>query len=64
MSTANSEHWVKSSYSGNGGGSCVEWRPSAITSGVVPVRDSKDTALPALTVPTTAWTAFIQHLKA
>ncbi|NJQ14157.1 DUF397 domain-containing protein [Streptomyces bohaiensis] len=56
--------WVKSSYSGNGGDNCVEWQPSAISSGAVPVRDSKDTTLPALTVPTTAWAAFVQHLKA
>jgi len=34
--------WVKSSYSGDGGGNCVEWAPSvAQASGVVPVRDSK-----------------------
>ncbi|MFX4291106.1 DUF397 domain-containing protein [Streptomyces bohaiensis] len=56
--------WVKSSYSGNGGANCVEWRPSAISSGAVPLRDSKDTALPALTVPPAAWAAFVQHLKA
>uniref|UniRef100_UPI0019087C4D DUF397 domain-containing protein n=1 Tax=Streptomyces adelaidensis TaxID=2796465 RepID=UPI0019087C4D len=35
--------WVASSYSGNGGGNCLEVAPDvAAVSGVVPVRDSKD----------------------
>ncbi|MEU9335816.1 DUF397 domain-containing protein [Streptomyces sp. NPDC048290] len=34
--------WVKSSYSGPEGGTCVEWSPAhASAAGVVPVRDSK-----------------------
>ncbi|MGW6458971.1 DUF397 domain-containing protein [Streptomyces sp. NPDC055078] len=33
--------WVKSTYSGNDGGQCVEWAPAYAPSGVVPVRDSK-----------------------
>ncbi|MFD7066283.1 DUF397 domain-containing protein, partial [Streptomyces sp. NPDC059913] len=38
---ATTPHWVKSSYSNNGG-SCVEWAPAQVpTTGVVPVRDSK-----------------------
>ncbi|MEU0297474.1 DUF397 domain-containing protein, partial [Streptomyces microflavus] len=37
------QQWVKSSYSDNGG-SCVEWAPhTATTTGLVPVRDSKNT---------------------
>ncbi|KIF75645.1 hypothetical protein QR77_20555 [Streptomyces sp. 150FB] len=55
-------HWVKSSYSGNGGGSCVEWAPSNIpTTGTVPVRDSKNPTHPGLTLAATAWTAFVTY---
>ena len=48
--------WRKSSYS-NGQGGCVE-----VTDGfahVIPVRDSKDPAGPALVFPATAWQAFV-----
>ncbi|MET8831931.1 DUF397 domain-containing protein [Streptomyces sp. NPDC004610] len=55
--------WVKSSYSGNGGGSCVEWAPDIATaSGLVPVRDSKAPHRPGLTITGTAWSAFISRL--
>jgi hypothetical protein len=54
--------WVKSSYSGNGGHTCVEWAPRA--TGAVPVRDSKDPHGPALTFTPTAFAAFITTLKA
>ena len=47
--------WRTSSYS-NGGGACVEVAPAP--DGVL-VRDSKDRGGPALTVPTTAWRAFL-----
>ncbi|MER5354459.1 DUF397 domain-containing protein [Kitasatospora sp. NPDC002551] len=76
-------HWVKSSYSNNGG-SCVEvalttaqWRKSTHSqnggncievapdfTGLVPVRDSKDPAGPALLFPTDAWRAFLTAVKA
>ncbi|NEE59067.1 DUF397 domain-containing protein, partial [Streptomyces sp. SID8455] len=37
------QQWVKSSYSDNGG-TCVEWAPhTATATGLVPVRDSKNT---------------------
>jgi len=47
--------WFKSSYSGGGGGNCVEVavRPAAVL-----VRDSKDTQRQALTVSPDAWSAF------
>ncbi|GAB2599746.1 hypothetical protein GCM10027168_36010 [Streptomyces capparidis] len=52
--------WVKSSYSNGDGGDCVEWSPTiATTSGLVPVRDSKDPTGPALLFRPEAWTAFI-----
>jgi Domain of unknown function (DUF397) len=54
-----SVEWVKSSHSGNGGGSCVEWAPSFSASGVVPVRDSKDSHGPALLIPVGVWSAFV-----
>ncbi|AKH83611.1 toxin-antitoxin system toxin subunit [Streptomyces sp. CNQ-509] len=55
--------WVKSSFSGNGGGSCVEWAPAYVTSGVVPVRDSKDPHGPALTFEPSAWMSFITAVR-
>jgi hypothetical protein len=47
--------WFKSSYSGGGGGNCVEIavRPEAVL-----VRDSKDTLRDPLTVSPRAWSAF------
>ncbi|TFE54412.1 DUF397 domain-containing protein [Streptomyces sp. ICN441] len=47
--------WFKSSYSGSGGGNCVEiaLRPQAVH-----IRDSKDTRIRPLVVTPTAWTAF------
>ncbi|MGW9423868.1 DUF397 domain-containing protein [Streptomyces koyangensis] len=57
--------WVKSSYSSQDGGDCVEWAPStALSTGAVPVRDSKDTSIPGITVSGVAWSAFVGSLKA
>ncbi|MFB4424181.1 DUF397 domain-containing protein [Streptomyces sp. QL37] len=47
--------WFKSSYSGGGGGNCVE---IAFGPGTVLVRDSKDTQQQALMVSPRAWSAF------
>lgn len=47
--------WFKSSYSGGGGGNCVE---IAVQAEGVSVRDSKDTQRQALTVSLEAWSAF------
>lgn len=52
--------WFKSSYSDNGG-SCVEVSPDF--PGVVPVRDSKMSAGPALVVSEAAWTTFVDVAK-
>ncbi|MFX4291243.1 DUF397 domain-containing protein [Streptomyces bohaiensis] len=61
--TADVTRWVKSSYS-NTGDSCVEWAPGiASNTGAVPVRDSKNPAGPALAVPTSAFTAFVNGVK-
>ncbi|MEU3059931.1 DUF397 domain-containing protein [Streptomyces subrutilus] len=51
--------WFKSSYSDSGDiNDCVE---VAHAPGQVRVRDSKDTALPHLTVTPTAWTGFVTY---
>lgn len=56
--------WTKSSYSNTDGGGCVEWAAShAATFGQVPIRDSKDTALPGFTVAAPAWSAFVDYAK-
>ncbi|MDX3227034.1 DUF397 domain-containing protein [Streptomyces sp. ME19-01-6] len=55
--------WVKSSYSGNGGGSCVEWAPNIAASGMVPVRDSKAPDGPALIFEAAAWASFVAFAK-
>ncbi|MDX5575403.1 DUF397 domain-containing protein [Streptomyces sp. ID01-9D] len=58
------QQWVKSSYSNNGG-SCVEWAPrTASTTGIVPVRDSKNPGGPALAVAAEAFTSFVAGVKA
>ncbi|MET7859157.1 DUF397 domain-containing protein [Streptomyces sp. NPDC005318] len=53
--------WVKSSYSGNDSGNCVE---VATRPHIVHVRDSKDLTVPALTLSRTAWTAFLGYAAA
>ncbi|MFD8457224.1 DUF397 domain-containing protein [Streptomyces antimycoticus] len=56
--------WVKSSYSSGDEGQCVEFAPSiAATAGVVPVRDSKHPAGPALVFPVEAWTLFTSAVR-
>jgi len=53
--------WRKSSYSGNGGGDCVEVAYNL--PGVVAVRDSKNPGGPVLTVSTGEWASFITRLR-
>ncbi|MFI6726488.1 DUF397 domain-containing protein [Streptomyces sp. R-74717] len=53
--------WRKSSYSNGSGGDCVEVADGL--AGIVPVRDSKFTDGPVLTVTTPAWTSFVTSLK-
>ncbi|MFF5718487.1 DUF397 domain-containing protein [Streptomyces buecherae] len=55
--------WRKSSYSGNGGANCVEWTPSLVANGVIPVRDSKDPNGPALAFDAGAWSAFVGAVR-
>jgi hypothetical protein len=52
--------WRKASYSGNGGGSCVEVGSAAP---VVLVRDTTNRNGVTLAVPADAWQAFTDGLK-
>ncbi|MEX2974401.1 DUF397 domain-containing protein [Streptomyces sp. C184] len=58
LSTA---RWRRSSYSNSNGGECVEVADDY--PGLVPVRDSKNPDGPALLIPATAWTTFVNSLK-
>ncbi|WP_406160331.1 DUF397 domain-containing protein [Streptomyces sp. NBC_01005] len=54
--------WRKSSHSNGDGGNCLE-----VADGhqdLVPVRDSKRPEGPALVIPASAWTPFIEAVKA
>jgi hypothetical protein len=51
--------WRKSSYSGNGGGNCVE----VAAGGRVLVRDSQDRAGTVLRFPPAAWRKFADQVK-
>lgn len=53
--------WRKSSYSGNGGGNCVE---VATAGGIVAVRDSKNPDGPSLAFSPDDWRAFAAQAKA
>jgi hypothetical protein len=53
--------WTKSSYSGSGGGNCVE--VAALGSGHRAVRDSKDPSGPVLTCTAAAWAAFTTAIR-
>ncbi|MEU9388836.1 DUF397 domain-containing protein [Streptomyces sp. NPDC048324] len=54
-------NWRKSSYSGGGDGdACVE---IAALPTHISIRDSKAPARATLTVPASAFTAFVEHLK-
>jgi hypothetical protein len=53
--------WHKSSYSGNGGGSCVE--VSIGLPGRVAIRDTKNLAGPVLMVSGNVWTEFVDAIK-
>ncbi|WP_256642485.1 DUF397 domain-containing protein [Streptomyces murinus] len=54
--------WRKSSYSSGAGGECVEIATCPTT---IHIRDSKQhpTTAPTLSVPTTAWQAFLGSLR-
>jgi hypothetical protein len=56
-------HWLKSSYSSNGG-VCVEVAANlAATHGIVPVRDSKAPSGPILRFPASAFSSFVAGVK-
>ncbi|MFD6041919.1 DUF397 domain-containing protein [Streptomyces koyangensis] len=64
MNTISDPGWTKSSYSNGDGGGCVEWGAThAAALDQVPVRDSKDTALPGFTVAAPAWAVFVDYAK-
>lgn len=52
--------WFKSSYSGTGGGDCVEVATSLQSTHI---RDSKTPTGPHLTIPASAWDAFLGMVK-
>ncbi|MER6311389.1 DUF397 domain-containing protein [Streptomyces sp. NPDC001657] len=52
--------WRKSSYSGGEGEACIEVATCPHT---IHIRDSKDTALPHLTVTPAAWTTFLAYAQ-
>ncbi len=54
--------WRKSSYSGNGGGDCVEVATNL--PGIIAVRDSKDPDGPVLIVSKDEWARFTARLRA
>ncbi|GHA69428.1 DUF397 domain-containing protein [Streptomyces termitum] len=60
--TIDTPQWFKSSYSSNGG-NCVEVATNTAPQGIVPVRDSKVSAGPVVTVGASAFAAFIAHVK-
>lgn len=53
--------WLKSSYSGSGGGNCVE---IALVPTTVHIRDSKHASGPVLHVPNGPWHAFLSFATA
>ena len=53
--------WIKSSYSDDNGGDCVEVAPRFPA--VVPVRDSKNPDGPVLVINRRAWLAFIGAVR-
>jgi hypothetical protein len=62
MESTMSYCWRKSSYSGNGGGSCVEVALNVPR--LVAVRDSKDPAGPVLTLAPDVWRDFVADIRA
>ncbi|MEW2120517.1 DUF397 domain-containing protein [Streptomyces sp. NPDC005474] len=53
--------WFKSSYSDETGGTCVE--VAHLTPAYIGVRDSKHPEGPALTLPPSAFAAFVSHVR-
>ncbi|MFJ9979981.1 DUF397 domain-containing protein [Streptomyces cyaneofuscatus] len=53
--------WVKSSYSGDNGGTCVETQPTP--DGLVAIGDSKDRTLGAHIFAPTPWQTFVTAVR-
>lgn len=53
--------WIKSSYSGENGGNCIEIAP--VFPDTVPIRDSKNPDGPVLLVTRSAWSAFLSGVR-
>ncbi|EGX60359.1 hypothetical protein SZN_08424 [Streptomyces zinciresistens K42] len=53
--------WHKSSYSGGGGGNCLEYTRDFLPA--VPVRDSKTPQGPALVFGAEPWSAFVNAVR-
>ncbi|HET9254281.1 MAG TPA: DUF397 domain-containing protein [Pseudonocardiaceae bacterium] len=53
--------WIKSSYSGTGGGNCVQ--VAHLASGHRAVRDSKNPAGPVLILPLAGWATFTAGVR-
>ncbi|MFB7929387.1 DUF397 domain-containing protein [Streptomyces sp. NPDC056039] len=53
--------WIKSSYSGNDAGNCIEVAPGFPET--VPVRDSKNPDGPVLVVTRSAWSALLSAVR-
>lgn len=53
--------WRRSSYSGNGGGNCVEVADNL--PGIVAVRDSKDPGGPSVAFARDTWSEFVEGIK-
>ncbi|MDH6132093.1 hypothetical protein P3T37_001478 [Kitasatospora sp. MAA4] len=56
--------WFKASYSTGSNGGCVEISADLLSSGYVPIRDSKDPEGPNPLLPTPAFAAFREAVKA
>ncbi|MBV1957843.1 MULTISPECIES: DUF397 domain-containing protein [Streptomyces] len=62
--TSETPRWFKSSYSDKGG-TCVVVATNLVASlGTVPVRDSKVSSGPVLSVPAAAFSSFVEGVKA
>lgn len=53
--------WIKSSYSGDNGGNCIEVATGFVSA--VPVRDSKAADGPVIVVARSAWAAFVEAVS-
>ncbi|MET8829043.1 DUF397 domain-containing protein [Streptomyces sp. NPDC004610] len=54
--------WARSSYSQQGG-NCIEWAPGFAPSGVIPIRDSKQTDGPVLILSLGAFTGLVSFAR-